>query len=79
MYKVGQELYYVNPFSFDIEKVIIEFVDESSSNCYIDNSGAYLEGKDLYIILAEAKAECFRKLNSFYSIKLQDIIQYKGE
>ena len=57
-FKSGDILYYVNPFIFIIDKVLIEFIDQEYSQeniYYIDHSGAYLLENHLFSNLTDAK------------------------
>lgn len=68
-FKPGDILYYVNPFVFIIDKVLIEFVEEADVNFniyYIDHSGAYLLQEHLFQTLDGAKARAYEMLEKFY-------------
>lgn len=75
-YKENQELFYVNPFIFKIEKVIITFqVREDNGDIHwIDHSGAYLKEWDLVDNLESAKILAQHYLENFYFKKLNEII-----
>ena len=73
-FKEGQYLYYVNPFVFTIEKVLIQMVvKEEYGLFYIDDVGAYLKEEDLFEDLNEAKCDAFIKLRSFSNKKIIEI------
>lgn len=75
-YKEGEELYYVCPFVFIIEKVKICFVDVNEDNGelhYIEQTGGYLKEWDLVRTLPEAKAKAREYLQRFVRIKEQEI------
>ena len=65
-FKPGDILYYVNPFVFTIEKVMIQipFV-EFDKQYYIDNVGASLAEWDLFEDLPAAKGHAMMFLNKF--------------
>lgn len=75
LYKPGDILYYVNPFVFVIDKVLIEFVDEvqNGERYYVDHSGAYLTESSLSPDLLEAKLIAQARLQAFYVQKDQEI------
>ena len=73
-YKEGDELYYVNPFIFIIERVKIEMsVREDGKLYYIDTVGAYLAENDLFTDLIEAKLSAHKRLDEFYASKDHEI------
>lgn len=75
-YKEGEELYYVNPFAFTIEKVKIGFIDIEEVNGelhYIDFTGAYLKEWDLVKKLPDAKKRAMEYLKRFYRSKEHEI------
>ena len=68
-FKSGDILYYVNPFIFIIDKVLIEFIDQEYSQeniYYIDHSGAYLLERNLFETLEGAKNQAQEMLDKFY-------------
>lgn len=68
-YKPGDILYYVNPFVFIIDKVLIEFYepkDENGNTYYVDHSGAYLLEESLFKDLTDAKNHAQAMLDKFY-------------
>ena len=68
-FKSGDILYYVNPFIFIIDKVLIEFIDQEYSQeniYYIDHSGAYLLECHLFNNLSDAKNHAQEMLDKFY-------------
>ena len=68
-FKSGDILYYVNPFIFIIDKVLIEFAEPEDANgniFYIDHSGAYLLEESLFMTLDGAKARAQEMLDKFY-------------
>lgn len=76
IYKPGDILYYVNPFVFFIDKVMIQFVDpqiEQNRIYYIDNIGAYLLEEHLTPDLAKAKGMAMLMLNDFIERKQYEI------
>jgi hypothetical protein len=76
-YKVGDELYYINPFVFIIEKVRIEFVEEDTETglyFYVDWTGAYLSEFDLTRTLPDAKQLALDYLNRFYRQREHEIL-----
>ena len=68
-FKPGDELYYINPFVYIIDRVLIEFVEEEDVNgniYYIDHSGAYLLEEHLFYNLSCAKNRAQEMLDKFY-------------
>lgn len=79
-YKCGDILYYVSPFVFIIDKVIIQFIDhENDQTYYIDNVGAYLSERDLFENLEDAKGQCLIRLQEFYENKKREIFKSAPE
>lgn len=73
-FKVGDILYYVNPFIFVIDKVQIEFTDYDNGQLfYIDAVGAYLAEHDLFERLEDAKGHAMTRLQDFYDRKQNEI------
>lgn len=73
-FKPGDILYYVNPYVFTIEKVLIEFVDDNIDEThYIDYAGAYLKEWDLFSRIEEAKGHALQLLEKFYGEKQNEI------
>lgn len=82
VFKPGEELYYVNPFMFHIDKVLIEFIEydeEVQQTFYIDHCGAYLAEFHLFRDLGSAQQVAFSMLNDFYQLKLHEIMIAKPE
>lgn len=81
LFKPGDILYYVCPFSFVIDKVLIEFIDNEGETLegypkhiyYIDHCGAYLLENDLFDRLEDAKNNSYIRLNNYYAVKLREI------
>lgn len=74
MYEDGEELYYVCPCVFIIEKVKISMaVQELNCLYYIDHTGAYLREENLFRDFLNAKKNAFKKLNEFYNEKQQSL------
>lgn len=69
-FKTSDILYYVNPFVYHIEKVLIQFIEDSDPTdhiYYVDNDGAYLAEWDLFYTLDEAKKHAQAGLDKFYA------------
>ena len=82
LFKPGNELYYVNPFVFIIDKVLIEFIEEDGEQgitYYVDHSGAYLAEHDLHETLSAAQQWALNRLNEFYVHKMHDIVHANPE
>lgn len=82
LYKAGDILYYVNPFVFIIDKVLIEFIDNDNDYgqlFYIDHSGAYLQEDNLSTTLSDAKGKAMLMLEAFYNKKQHEIWNAKPE
>lgn len=75
-FKDNQKLYYSNPFCFTVEKVVVKFYNWDD-NRWVDEEGAYLHQDDLFATLNEAKSDCVKKLNEFYSVVLTQIINQR--
>lgn len=79
-FKIGQSLFYVNPFVFTIEKVIVQFTDTDDNNpkviYYIDDEGAWLAEHDLVETIAEAKRKAMDYLQRYYRERQRDINLY---
>lgn len=68
-FKPGDVLYYVNPFVYIIDKILVEFVENEDVNgniYYIDHSGAYLLEEHLFVTLSFAKIRARQMLDKFY-------------
>lgn len=75
-YKPGDILYYINPFVYVIDKVLIEFIDDENEFgqlFYVDHSGAYLQEDNLFYELSDAKGQAMLMLQSFYDKKQKEI------
>lgn len=75
-FKSGDLLYYVNPFVFTIDKVLIQFIDEPNTTgflYYVDHTGGYLAQEDLFLELEQAQEHALGLLNRFYSKKIDEI------
>lgn len=75
-FKLGDILFYINPFVFIIDKILIEFIEEPDVNgniYYIDHSGAYLLEEHLFITLEGAKNRAQEMLDKFYKEHTQII------
>jgi hypothetical protein len=70
-FKTGDILYYVNPFVYNIEKILVQFIEEPTAEdekiYYIDNDGAYLAEWDLFHSLTHAKEHAQVLLEKFYA------------
>ena len=73
MFKENQKLWYVNPFIYEVEPVTIKLYSEIDE-CWIDEDGAYLHIDHLFHNLEDAKVECVKFLNEFYSKKIGEIL-----
>jgi hypothetical protein len=77
-FKVGETLYYVNPFVYIIDKVLIEFLedpDEHGYRYYVDHSGAYLQEENLFWNLDAAQNYALESLKKFYDKKYKEILK----
>lgn len=75
LYDVGDELFYVCPFTFTIERVKIEFVYEFDDGeiGYVEQTGAYLREVDLCEKIEDAKELAYQRLDAFYAAKSEEI------
>ena len=74
-FKENDELYYVCPFYFSIEKVRVKIaVCEFNQIYYIDEVGAYLLESDLHVIFENAQKDAMEKLKKFYIKKMDEIL-----
>jgi len=79
-FKAGDSLYYVNPFVFTIEKIVVEcaVTDEHNPKLiyYIAEDNAYLAEHDLVETVEEAKRKAMLYLERFWETKLHEIRTY---
>lgn len=84
-YHSGQILFYVNPFIFEIEKVLIGIAIKGNqfdpkTIYYVDvETGAELPERDLWPTLEEARKDAHNKLNYFYDQKFRNITKFRPE
>lgn len=79
-FSAGQELYYVCPFIFTIDKVKVDYGlrEDDGKIYYIESTGAYLREEDLFDNLNEAKINAKNKLDDFYVFVLHEIMNSEG-
>lgn len=66
-FKSGDILYYVNPFVYTIEKIMVCFLDTNNGHqYYVEHEGALLAEWDLFLDLTEAKNHAQALLDKFY-------------
>lgn len=66
-FQAGDVVYYVNPFIFNIDKVLISFPkEENGHQYYVETQGAILPEWDLFYELPDAKAHALQLLQKFY-------------
>ena len=82
-YKLGDILYYISPFVFTIEKVLIEFIDinkvEPQKVYYVDSNGGYFLECNLVDNLFDAKVLANKYLNRFFVEKSHEILNSNPE
>ena len=74
-------VFYLNPFSFHIDKVVLEFYEELEQGVpgWIDSTYAYLNEDDLFNDFEAAKRECVRRFNEFYMRRMREIVSVEEE
>lgn len=84
MIKTGDEVYYVNPFVFTIEKTTIfglQYLE--GEEFFIDDRSAVLAKEDVHSNLDEARLHARKLLDKFYEKRIREIhlgeIIRKGE
>lgn len=79
-FKEDQEALYVSPFTFHIEKVLlVQEYEFSDSKGWIEGTGAYLEEKDLFDDLKEARQCALEGLLKFYNKRVNQIMNHEPE
>jgi hypothetical protein len=79
-YEIGQKLWYVDPYIFNIYPIIIIAYDDNEEPfMYVEESGGYLAENTLFVTVEEAKEEARFLLDEFYTNRRLDINSYKGE
>jgi len=73
-FKENDKLWYVNPYVYELEHVTIKIYDPNEHS-WIDDDGAYLHEDDLFDNLEDAKVQCVKYLNEFYSLKIGEILK----
>ena len=73
-FKPGDEVWYVCPYIFLIEKVKIDFIHD---DMYADETYALYYEDDLFFNLEEAKEEALNRLRLFY-LKQEQAIKNTG-
>jgi hypothetical protein len=78
-YYVGDKLYYVNPFVFTIEEVIVNYVftDDDGTVFYMEEPEAPLLEEDLFDNLDDAMRSAFKRLDKFYYSKQNQILSHR--
>lgn len=69
-YVIGDELYYIDPFVFQIYKIKIAFMHDEY---YCDDSYAMFEEKHLFNNIHDARKEALLMLEKFYKQKIIEI------
>lgn len=74
-FSLNSYVYYINPYVFTIEVVFLCFTDfdEIGNRFYIEETGAYLEEKDLAETIEDARGKALNYLNNFYNKKIKEI------
>lgn len=73
-FESGEILFYVDPFSFTIDLVKIDYLySDYIGDFYIENTGAYLKEEDLFRTLQQAQKEAINRLGQFYQKKMFEI------
>ena len=77
-YSCPCKLYWIDPI-FCIEQVSIDygFWEEDGVLYYISSEGAYFHEYDLFNNLEEARGEAIKRLQKFYSEKMDEIMYSK--
>lgn len=79
-FKAGDILYYVNPFVYTIEQILVQFPDTNNGHqYYVDNDGALLAEWDLFERLEDAKGHALQLLEKFYVEKQNEIWKARPE
>lgn len=74
-FKDNQEVFYVSPFTFHIERVsLIQQYEMMDYIGWIEGTGAYLEEKDLFSDLKEARVHALKGLLEFYNKRVDQIL-----